>query len=82
MRPGKFWGGSDDTLNKEGLEKFKAIRTLIFILLKNALQRGGNISGQIKQGPTEMRRPTALTSQMKDRQYPYIPLQSSDSSRD
>ena len=34
MRPGKFWGGSDDTLNKEGLEKFKAIRTLILFYLK------------------------------------------------
>ena len=30
---GFFWGVSEDTLNKEGLEKFKAIiRTLIFIL--------------------------------------------------
>lgn len=63
MRPSKFWGGSDDTLNKEGLEKFKAIRILIFILLKNALQCGGNISGQIK-GSTELWCSTALTSQM------------------
>ena len=27
VRPGKFWGVSENTLNKEGLEKIKAIRT-------------------------------------------------------